>query len=341
MTKHFGIGRHAIVGSTLALILGASVAGAQNAPLRPIQPETINSGPLQSPKPYGDRGTVGSIGNPPIQYPDPRAPRPDPYTYWKNRIISTGGYPGSTVIIVNSSPCYVPWYYGYGFGGQYYDSSSYARLRIGGLQLGYQQSNYSQYGYQSNPTIGTYVPSQGVDFGGSSYLQELARANQIWREEARQRRAEERRPIRQNEQEADNGYYLHRKPKPKTPLDNDPALAEAVQDLENAFRTNNPGLLEKHLNVSEQLTLQARGRSRTPLSAANYLLMTREAMKEMKTVRYDLDKIEPASGGAWLVYGTHILRTEDGKDKQFNVAFVLKKRGEAWMVAEVSADVTR
>ena len=53
----------------------------------------------------------------------------------------------------------------------------------------------------------------------------------------------------------------------------------------------------------------------------------------------ELDKIEPASNGAWLVYGTHILRTEDGKEKSFTVGFVLKKRGNVWAISEVSADV--
>src|SRR5438045_3223248 len=41
-----------------------------------------NAGPLQPPKPYGDRGTK-TLGNPPIQYPTKPNPNKNPLEYWK------------------------------------------------------------------------------------------------------------------------------------------------------------------------------------------------------------------------------------------------------------------
>src|SRR5262249_39095473 len=136
----------------------------------------------------------------------------------------------------------------------------------------------------------------------------------------------------------DSDYYLHAKPKPKTALDKDPLLAEAVKDIEFTFQTGDPTRLEKHINPTDMLTLQAKGRTRKPLAAAAYMQMTREALADMKTLKFELNKVEPASNGAWMAYGTHVLRNEDGKDKTFSVAFVLKKSGDRYVITEVSAD---
>ena len=86
----------------------------------------------------------------------------------------------------------------------------------------------------------------------------------------------------------------------------------------------------------------SQGRSRRQLEAPTYLEMTKDAFKSIKTVKYDLDKVEPASGGAWMVYGKHVLRADNGTEQTFNVGFVLKKvtdkEGDFWIITEVSAD---
>src|ERR1051326_7012039 len=87
-----------------------------------------NAGPLQPPKPYGDRGTT-TLGNPPIAYPTRPNPNKKPQEYWKSRIITGPGYYGNTVIIFGNSPCFVPFYYRYGLQG-YYDSGFFV---VGGL----------------------------------------------------------------------------------------------------------------------------------------------------------------------------------------------------------------
>ena len=192
----------------------------------------------------------------------------------------------------------------------YYSAVANARYGIGGLSLDYSQQQYDYTEPVRERVIIREVPSD------------------------RDYRPDDRRQPRRSDSD---DYYLNQKPKPRTALDKDPALSEAVSDIELAFRRNDIAKLEKHLDKTAQITLQAGGRSRQPLKAADYVQMTTEAFKSMKTMKYELTGVEPGSNGAWMVFGQHVIQTEDG-DKIFNVGFVLKKSGDRYVITEVTAD---
>ena len=307
----------------LVLTLAAPALAQSNRNRERDQRETVH---LQSPKPYGDRGTR-IIGNPPIRYPNRPPVGADPVQYWKNRIISNPGC-GGTVIIVNGSPCYTPWYYGPSYPGAYSDSYVYGNVNVGGFNLGYSQRQRN-YSFGAVPPVYTQVP-RSVDTGTQQYLDEI-------REQDAQRTGTARTPASDD----DAGYYLHQKPKPKTAVEKDPSLSQAVANIERAFRTGDTRSLEPHVVRNENLTLASKGQTRKPLSGETYLELTRDALKNMKTLRFELPNAEPASNGAVLVFGTHVLQAEDGKGLTFSVGFVLKKRGDQWVISEVSADPTK
>jgi hypothetical protein len=284
-------------------------------------------GPLPRPQPYFGTKT---LFNRPVLYPDPNTPPPDPVRYWKNRIFSTGGY-GGVIIIVNNAgaPCYAPWYY---VSDYYYHPLPY--YGMGGYQYGW-----------NNQTYGFYVNRPNLNLGGS-FGRNSGRAYneaQIRRDPPRQREQERREESEKSRASGDagNDYYLYRKPEAPSLLKSDPSLAQAVMDIETAFRTGNISLLERHIAPNDTLVLHQAGRTRRSLAAAAYLEMTKEALGIMKTARYTLNRAEPGSGGAALVYGTHVLRSEDGLEKTFNVGYALKKRGQTWVIAEVSAEPSR
>jgi hypothetical protein len=284
-----------------------------------------DTGPLQKPKPYGDRGTTGPLGNPPIAYPGPNPGQADPVRYWKNRIIANPGYGGGgTVIIINGTPCYAPMYYGNP--GYYDDSAVSMDFNVGGMRMGFSQARGGYLNGGQEPTLGN-----GWQFNNGV----MTRVREPSAAELRQ---VARRNASAGSRTDDGDYYLNAKPKPKGPLDRDSALAEAVADIQTAFRINDIVRLEKHIDTAGTIVLQNKGRTRQSIPAATYVEMTRDALKAMKTTTYVLDKVEPASNGAWMVYGTHILKTEDGAQKKFNVGFVLKKSGDRWVIAEVGAD---
>src|SRR5687768_13275781 len=311
----------AIIRGTLAL----GIAVILTAPALAQRDEhKKESGPLQSPKPYGDRGSR-IIGDPPIHYPTRPPAGANPARYWKDRIIASPRHGGATVIIVNGSPCYTPWYYGYGFPGQYSDSYLYGNVNVGGFNLGYSQRQ-SGYSFGAVPPVYTQVP-RSVDTRTEQYLDEI-----------RDRDAQRAGTARRSSSDDDASYYLHQKPKSRTMVEKDPSLSQAVANIERAFRTGDLRSLEQHVNPKENLTLASKGQTRKPLLGETYLELTRDALKNMKTLKFELGSAEPASNGAVLVYGTHVLQAEDGKGLSFSVGFVLKKRGEQWLINEVSAD---
>jgi hypothetical protein len=195
--------------------------------------------------------------------------------------------------------------------------------------------------YIVDPVTGYYVAvanaRQGLNYSQrqSDYYEEPVRERVIVRDAPsdREYRQNSRRP---STADADD-YYLNQKPKPKTAVDKDPALADTVSDIELAFRRNDISKLEKHLDKAGQITLQAGGRNRQPLKTSDYLQMTSEAFKTMKTMKYDLTGVEPGSNGAWMVFGQHVIQTDNG-NQVFNVGFVLKKSGDHYVIAEVTAD---
>lgn len=269
------------------------------------------------------------------------------------RFIPGYGYGGydQPVIIVNNSPCYIPGYYaginGYPSYGNYGNYGNYgystggfsAGFQAGGLSFGYRQNNgYYQSGgyngYPAYPQQGYVQPQPGYAVPDPAYVNGYSRAydDRVRPDTLDERRAPSVVPSKPAEE---NDYYLHRKPSPAA---KNPALAEALKDIETAFRTGNLASLEKHIDRAGKLTLQVKGTTRQEMSAEDYLSMTRDALKVMKTSRYELTKVDPASNGAVMVTGTHVLRTEDGQQKSFTVGFILKQRGESWLITEVSAE---
>jgi hypothetical protein len=252
------------------------------------------------------------------------------------RFIPGRGYycNGNPVVFINGSPCYVPGYYfssgtysGYGFGVNGY----------GTLTQGYQGT--IQPGYSGYIAPGNYAPpvvDNNITINENYNQQPPPVADQNVNQNYQNTRQTNQAPAKRKAATDDSDeYYLHRKP---TPQQKDPSLAQAVTDIETAFRTGNMASLERHIDSKDTLTLQIKDTNRKPLAAADYILMTRDALKMMNTVEYKLNHVTPASNGAMMVYGTHVVRGDQGVEKVFNVGFILQKRGENWMITEVSAE---
>lgn len=314
-----------------ALFPGALLVAAFSLAASPVLAQTDpgDPGPLPRPRPYFGTKT---LGNPPAQYPAPGTPAPDPVRYWKGRIISSGGWGSPAIIIINNTaPCYVPAYY---FGSDYYNGVSISyRAQFGNFSLGMNQRTGFGGGYVYGGGFYSGPYYSGLPVYSQPHFDPSYRMSRNGGKSSRDS-TRTRRQTQEAEEEADD-YYLNRKP---GPLQQDPALAEAVRNIEASFRTGDITMLEKHVVPTDKIVVQSQGRTRRSISAADYLKMTREALQVMKTARYTLNQVEPGSQGTWMVYGTHVLRGEDGAEKTFNVGFVLKRRGDGWAIAEVSAD---
>jgi hypothetical protein len=136
----------------------------------------------------------------------------------------------------------------------------------------------------------------------------------------------------------DDDYYLHRRYSSIRP---DIAVTDTIADIEKAFLNGDGALLERHVDTKESIRIYARDRSSKSLKASEYIDMTRDAFKDMKTVSYHLDRVQPAGNGVWSASGIHVLRAENGDEKRFEVNFVLRKAGDRWIIVEAGASATR
>lgn len=130
-------------------------------------------------------------------------------------------------------------------------------------------------------------------------------------------------------------YYLNR---PPSPARRDPSLRAAIDDIERAFRSRDMAPLEKHVVTEETITVVTKGTTRRSIPPGDYLAMTHDALRDLRTESFVLDRVEPGSNGTWLVSGKHVVRDEGGDEKSYVVGFVLKKSGDTWMITEVSGD---
>jgi alkylated DNA nucleotide flippase Atl1 len=267
-----------------------------------------------------------------------RWPAPQPGYTGGVRFIPGHGYHhgGGNIIIINGAPCYVPSYYdgyvapvptgyyygpapvlGGGYNGSYGGSGYSVGLNAGGFNLNYR----GQSGFVRQETRTTVIEPR------------------VTERPTERPREPERRPAETTKPEpSGNDYYLHKKP---TALQKDPALARAVADIEQAFRTGSVAPLQRHIEADGTIVLQVKDTSRQTMTAAQYVETTRDALGMLKTQKYELNNVAPASGGAMMVYGKHVLLGENGRETTFDVGFVLKKVGEEWFITEVKAEPAR
>lgn len=139
---------------------------------------------------------------------------------------------------------------------------------------------------------------------------------------------------RSSDRDDGNDYYLYRRPSARV---SDAGLRSAISDIETAFRNGDAKLIEKHVSMTENVVVTSRGNSRQTIATVDYLGMTRDALRDMKTDSFTLNHVEPGSNGTWIASGTHVIRGDE-RDKTYSVSFVLKRSGDNWVIVEAGAD---
>ncbi len=209
-----------------------------------------------------------------------------------------------------------PWHYHHG--GFYRPYASYWSW---GYPVAYPYSFFAPV-YTSYPWVSYYSP---VYAPRPDYYAD--RGASIERDPYRSRE------IPRRERATDDDYYLYR---PRAVQAPERGLARAVSEIQAAYLTGDAALLGQHVDPAATVAVLAAGKKRSDILGSAYLERTREAFRSMKTVRFSLDRIEPAGNGDWRASGVHVI-TEADRDKSYDVAFVLRKQGDEWVVREVDA----
>jgi hypothetical protein len=112
-----------------------------------------------------------------------------------------------------------------------------------------------------------------------------------------------------------------------------PAGLDAVTtDLTTGWTSNNVGLVIGHIDPNTQVAIYLNGNYLYSVSGTDYANMTRDAMKNIKTVSYTLDNMQQRSDGAYVLSGTHQFYDVNNNLKTVGVDFTVSPVGGKWII---------
>jgi hypothetical protein len=115
----------------------------------------------------------------------------------------------------------------------------------------------------------------------------------------------------------------------------DAALDGTLADIATAWTGGNVQKLAAHIQSDSKIAVYLRGRYQYSLDSSDYLDMTRDALRNTKTVSFTLDNVERKQDGLYTVTGKHVYKDERGRDITVNVTYVLKKDGDQYYITQV------
>lgn len=232
-----------------------------------------------------------------------------------------------------------------GYGGSHYYSGGHS---------GYYGSRYSHYGYPrygssfyfslgfGYPYYWDYWPPYYYD---PYYVRPIYYIYDDYAPVYHERIYRDEPEYRSHERGDDSDYYLWRRPHHDTAeprrssdLPKDPALTEAIGDIEKAFLVEDVALMERHIVTTESIRITSSNRSPSTLSGSDYIDRTRDAFKSMHTRTFELNRTEPLAQGEWRVSGTHTFKRDDETIHRFEVSFILRRAGDRWVIKQVGAE---
>lgn len=126
-----------------------------------------------------------------------------------------------------------------------------------------------------------------------------------------------------------DSYYLER---------NLPARLDAtIGDIQRAWRYSSPDLIRRHLRFDMYVAVYLRGKYAYSLPAEDYLIMTVDAMRHTRTVRFAFDEIRRRTNDAYVLYGQHVYEDVDGQMRTTYISYTVERMGGEWYITEVGS----
>ncbi len=124
-------------------------------------------------------------------------------------------------------------------------------------------------------------------------------------------------------------YYLER---------NLPTRLDAtIGDIQRAWRYNSPDLIRRHLRWDMFVAVYLRGKYAYSIPAEDYYMMTLDAMRNTRTVRFAFDEIRRRTSDAYVLYGQHVYQDEDGQVRTTYISYTVERIGSEWFITEVGS----
>lgn len=109
----------------------------------------------------------------------------------------------------------------------------------------------------------------------------------------------------------------------------------AVRRIEHAWRAGDISTLTHCTDPGVRIAVYDRARYTYSLPCDDYLDMTRDAMRSIVTVGFDLSEVRMPSRDYCMASVRHRYRDDRGAQRTTYVSFALRPRGDDWLIAQV------
>ena len=114
-------------------------------------------------------------------------------------------------------------------------------------------------------------------------------------------------------------------------------LDVTIGDIQRAWRYGSPDLIRRHLRSDIFVAVYLRGKYAYSIPAEDYFMMTLDAMRNTRTVRFAFDEIRKRTSDAYVLYGQHIYEDGDGQVRTTYISYTVERFGSEWMITEVGS----
>jgi hypothetical protein len=125
--------------------------------------------------------------------------------------------------------------------------------------------------------------------------------------------------------------------------DEEPGLNNALDELTEAYQSGNIDGLVALVDPGVSVAVYERGAYQYTMPSNDFLDLTRDALRSLQTVSFNLEFLHQRATNIFSVGGQHIYRSANGQVRTVYVNFVLQDFGGHWTITQVetSPDVVQ
>lgn len=118
-------------------------------------------------------------------------------------------------------------------------------------------------------------------------------------------------------------------------LDEEPGLANAVDELTETFQNGDIDTLVALIDPNMSIAVYERGKYQYSMPSNDFVDLTRDMLNSTKTVAFSLNDLQERAPGVFCVSGSHRYENPDGNVQTTYVSFVLQDIGGNWTLTQV------
>ncbi|NUL81572.1 MAG: hypothetical protein HUU60_02470 [Armatimonadetes bacterium] len=128
-----------------------------------------------------------------------------------------------------------------------------------------------------------------------------------------------------------SGYYLER------PARQESVYEIMVGDVRRAWTLRDPDYLERYVRPNSYVSIFLDGQYAYSLPAEDYLNMTQDALRSVRTSRLTFEKTFKRGNDQFVMYGTHDYVDEQGNTRRVYVMYAFQQDGRSWYLIDAGS----